>query len=283
MRRLTLLLSLLVIATTTLLANKPLDLKVMTFNIRYATHHDGENSWDNRKEAVMKLLKSERCDLIGTQEVLHNQFEDIANTLPQYNAVGVGREDGKTKGEYAAIYYLKERFDELESGNFWLSETPEKIGVKGWDAACERVATWVRLQERETKREFLFINTHLDHMGQMARKKGIELVLERAHLYAKGNPIILTGDLNASPHSEVIKYVTEGENKLYDSRYMAEVMEGTSWSFHDFDRAPIERRQLIDYIFITKPLRVKSHSVLPMRLDGQLVSDHNPIVAEITL
>lgn len=279
MRKTNLIVALLLGMFTTAFSNTPIELKVMTFNIRYANVGDGENIWTNRKEAVFELLNNENCDLIGTQEVLHNQFEDLNSALPQYNHVGVGREDGITKGEYAAIYYRKDRFEELESGNFWLSETPEKIGSKGWDGACERIATWARLKEVHTNKEFLFINTHLDHVGKLARKNGVQLLLDRAHEYAKGAPIVLTGDFNASPESSVIQSITKVNKRthLVDTRQKAEVVEGTNWSFHDFDKLPTEKRELIDYIFVSKPVKVRKHTVLPMRFKGKLVSDHNPI------
>ncbi|WP_287828464.1 endonuclease/exonuclease/phosphatase family protein [Bacteroides sp.] len=260
-----------------------LDLKVMTFNIRLDTSDDGEYSWEHRKEQAGAMAKAQDCDLIGTQEVLHHQLEDLKAALPEYEAVGVGRADGKTEGEYSSLLYKKDRFDALDSGTFWLSETPEVAGSKGWDGACERVASWVLLKDKETLREVFFINTHLDHVGVEARREGVNLLLERAYKLAKDAPIVLTGDFNAEPESDVIFNVInpEKERHLLSTHEVAQEVKGTNWTFHDYDRLDINKREYIDYIFVSAPVTVKSYEVLPMKYEGQFVSDHCPVVANI--
>ena len=260
-----------------------LDLIVITYNIRLDTSDDGEYSWEHRKEQAGAMAKAQDCDLIGTQEVLNHQLEDLKAALPEYEAVGVGRADGKTEGEYSSLLYKKDRFDALDSGTFWLSETPEVAGSKGWDGACERVASWVLLKDKETLREVFFINTHLDHVGVEARREGVNLLLERAYKLAKDAPIVLTGDFNAEPESDVIFNVInpEKERHLLSTHEVAQEVKGTNWTFHDYDRLDINKREYIDYIFVSAPVTVKSYEVLPMKYEGQFVSDHCPVVANI--
>ena len=184
-------------------------LNVMTFNIRMDTKDDGANQWSNRKDLAAGLVKFHNVDIFGAQEVLNHQLNDLLTCLPEYAYVGVGREDGKTKGEYAAIFYKKDRFVLEDSGNFWLAEDINAVGKKGWDAACERVATWGIFKDKESGKKFFFLNTHLDHMGKVARHEGASLVLEEAHKLAKGLPVIVTGDFNATPDDDPIKVLTD--------------------------------------------------------------------------
>ncbi|MDR1416779.1 MAG: endonuclease/exonuclease/phosphatase family protein, partial [Prevotellaceae bacterium] len=200
--------------------SKPLPLNVMTFNIRYDNPSDSLNSWQYRKDVAAAMIKAYDVDLLGTQEVLANQLSDLKERLPQYATIGVGRTDGKEAGEYAAIFYKKDKFKEERSGYFWLSETPELAGSKGWDGACERIATWAVLKEKRSGKRLFFINTHLDHVGQVARREGVELLLERAKALSEGLPIIITGDFNAPPESEVIQQVL-ADGTLSDVRSLA--------------------------------------------------------------
>ncbi|MEG2613578.1 MAG: endonuclease/exonuclease/phosphatase family protein [Alistipes sp.] len=257
------------------------ELNVMTFNIRLDTSDDGVNQWSNRRERAAKVITLHDIDIFGTQEVLANQLNDLKQRLPDYQAVGVGREDGATKGEYSAVFFKKERFTALSSGTFWLSETPEIAGSKGWDGACERVATWVILRDRSGV-EVLFINTHLDHVGQIARREGVALIIERIKTLREGRAVILTGDFNATPDSEVITHVIES-GTLLDSKALASKIAGTSWSFSDFGEIPEARRPLLDYIFVSKDICVQRYEVLPQLLDGGYLSDHAPIMATLKL
>ena len=149
---------------------------VMTFNVRYDNPDDSLNNWNYRKDRVANAIRFYDADIVGTQEVLHNQMEDLRQRLPGYESIGVGREDGKEAGEYSALWYRADRFTAKESGWFWLSETPEVAGSKGWDGACERIATWAKLQDKLTGKELFVMNTHLDHVGVAARREGVKLV-----------------------------------------------------------------------------------------------------------
>lgn len=282
----TLLLALsLILVLMTGCTNKPLELKVMTFNVRYDNPEDGENNWHKRKNEVFAMLKDQNCDLIGTQEVLANQLADFNAVMTDYDYVGIGREDGIDRGEFSAIFFKKDRFNVLDKGNFMLSETPDVFGSKGWDGACERIASWALLQDKATKKEVFFINTHLDHVGVQARREGVNLLQDKAFELAKGAQIILTGDFNAEPESDVILNVVNQnkEHYLIDSRSSAVEATGTPWTFHDFDRLPVAEREYIDYIFLSPSIEVSKYAVLPMKFNGKLVSDHSPVIAEIAI
>ncbi|MDR0976465.1 MAG: endonuclease/exonuclease/phosphatase family protein, partial [Prevotellaceae bacterium] len=217
---------------------------VMTYNIRYDNPEDGQDNWQYRKDRAAKAVRFYDVDILGTQEVLHNQLVDLEQRLPGYGVIGVGREDGKEKGEYSALWYKKERFTLLDSGYFWLSETPEVAGSKGWDAACERIATWAKLKDLQSDKTYFVLNTHLDHMGVVARRESVTLILNRVQQLSDGLPVIVTGDFNATPQSDVIKHVTDPANPLHltDTRAIAPVIYGPSWSFHDFGKIPYSRR-----------------------------------------
>lgn len=265
---------------------KPVDINVMTFNIRLDTPADSLNNWQYRKDQAAAVVKAQNIDILGMQEVLVNQLKDLKERLPEYNSIGVGRQDGKEAGEFSPVFYKKDRFTEVESGNFWLSETPDSIGVKGWDAACERVATWAILKEKETDREFFVLNTHLDHVGQVARLESIKLLLAKSAELSKGLPIIMTGDFNANPESDVIKLMTASQNEKYliDSKAIATTKAGESSSFNNFGRIPMEERQLIDYVFVSdKLIDVLKYEVLPEKFNDVFVSDHNPVSVQLRI
>lgn len=259
----------------------PDDLKVMSFNIRYDNPGDKDNNWKYRSDRVADAIMFYDADIVGTQEVLHNQLDDLKSRLSAYSMVGVGREDGKEQGEYAALWYKPERFDLVDSGNFWLSQTPEVAGSMGWDGACVRIATWAKLRDRRSGRELLALNTHLDHVGIEARREGVTLILERINNMRGNLPVIVTGDFNSTPDSDVIAHIT-GESTphhLTNTRTVSPIVYGPSWSYHEWGTLPLEKRTLIDYIFIDGPLSVKSYGVLAETNDGRWLSDHCPVLA----
>ncbi|MCD8035667.1 MAG: endonuclease/exonuclease/phosphatase family protein [Alistipes sp.] len=266
--------------TAAVSCNTPQDLTVMTLNMRYDNPEDGVNNWRFRRERVGELIRSEAVDLLGTQEVLANQFDDLQALLPGYCAVGVGREDGARAGEFNAVFFRSDRFELLDSGVFWLSEEPETPGSKGWDGACERLATWVMLRDK-SGRELLFINTHLDHIGEQARREGVALLLLRIETLRGDRPVILTGDFNAEPSSPVIAHVV-ADGTLRSAWDTAPVRTGTAWSFSDFGQLPVEERPLIDYVFYGGGLEVQSCSILPDTLGGGYLSDHAPVEARLS-
>ena len=260
-------------------------LNVMTFNIRMDTKEDGANQWSNRKDLATDLVKFHSVDLFGAQEVLNHQLNDLLTRLPEYAYIGVGREDGKTKGEYAAIFYKKDRFVLEDSGNFWLAEDINAVGKKGWDAACERVATWGIFKDKESGKKFFFLNTHLDHMGKVARHEGASLVLDEAHKLAKGLPVIVTGDFNATPDDDPIKVLTDKNDPRHitHSREIASLKYGPEWTFHDYGRIPNEKREWIDYIFVKGDIKVLRNGVLTDTLNNLYPSDHCPAMATLII
>jgi endonuclease/exonuclease/phosphatase family metal-dependent hydrolase len=261
-------------------SNSPVHLNLMTFNIRYDNPADSANNWKFRREFAANMINQNDVDVMGTQEVLNTQLTDILALLPHFAYAGVGRKDGQTAGEYSAVFYKKERFELMNSGTFWLSENPGAIGIKGWDAAIERIVTWVILKDRATGREFAFINTHFDHIGQVARRESAKLLLSKVDEIAKGRPVFVSGDLNASPDSEVVQILTDTNttNHLTNSRSVAASITGPAWTFHGFGSVPVESRTIIDYIFIKNKIAVQQLSVISEMLGKLYLSDHNPIL-----
>lgn len=155
------------------------EVKWATFNIRYDNPEDSLNNWKYRKDTVANFILANNLDVVGMQEVLHNQLEDLKTRLPEYAEVGVGRDDGKTEGEYAPIFFKKDRFDVLDSNTFWLSQYPDSVGFVGWDGACTRIATWAKLKEKGTGKIVMAVNTHFDHVGVEARTKSALLIIEK--------------------------------------------------------------------------------------------------------
>lgn len=278
MKRLLLLLAL--GAATACGDSEPRPLDVMTLNMRYDNPEDGPDNWRFRRERIAGLIRTRKPDLLGTQELLANQFDDLRAALPDYRAVGVGREDGVRAGEFNAVFFRDGTFDLLDSGTFWLSEEPGRAGSKGWDGACERLATWVVLRRGSDGREFLFINTHLDHEGETARREGVALLRQRIDSLRGDRPVILTGDFNAEPDSPVIAHVGE-DGFLRDARLTAAERSGPAWSFSDFGRIPEAERPLLDYIFIGGGIRAVRCEVLPDTLGGGYLSDHAPVAATL--
>lgn len=255
--------------------------KVMSYNIRLDIAVDGENGWKFRKDFLASQIAFYDADVFGVQEALPNQMSDLATLLPEYAHVGIGR-DGDGKGEASAVFYKKDRFKVLQSGTFWLSETPDKIS-KGWDAAYNRVCSYGLFRDLKSKKRFWAFNTHLDHIGAAARKNGVELILARIKsLNEKNYPVILTGDLNLEPDSVPIKIL---KNAMTDTRDVsAEKPFGPSGTFNGFKfNEPVTR--LIDYIFIdnSKRFEVRKYAILSDSKDLRYPSDHLPVYAELYL
>jgi endonuclease/exonuclease/phosphatase family metal-dependent hydrolase len=261
-------------------SNPAIQVNLMTFNVRYDNPADSANNWKYRRAFAAETILKYNVDLLGTQEVLVNQLTDILGALPQFAYAGVGRKDGKTAGEYSAVFYRKDKFELLNSGTFWLSENPSAIGAKGWDAAIERIVTWVVLKDKTTGKEFVHINTHFDHIGQVARRESSKLLLSKVEEIAKGRPVFVSGDFNATPDSEVIKILVDPNtsNHLTDSRSVAPSTQGPAWTFHGFGTVPTESRTIIDYIFVKNSVTVEQVSVISEMKDKIYLSDHNPIL-----
>jgi endonuclease/exonuclease/phosphatase family metal-dependent hydrolase len=278
--------SFMLMETLSCTAQQELKLNVMTFNIRLDTPVDSFNTWSNRKEFAAACIDFYETDIVGLQEVLHNQLNDLKQYLPGYGALGVGRSDGKTQGEYSAIMYRKDRFDVLESATFWLSENPEAVGVKGWDAACERIVTWGHFRDRKTGKDFYFANTHFDHRGKIARRESSKLLLSKLKETVKDKPLILTGDFNSVSTNEAIKILKDESSPFYlsDTYDLSPLKYGPDWSFHNFGRMPFDRRPIIDYIFIRGKIKTGRHGIIYDAKDnGLFLSDHNPVLCTLTV
>lgn len=265
-----------------------LDLTVLTTNIRLGVADDGENSWEFRKEAYAEVIAGVNADIIGTQEAYNFQKKFLEEKLPGYSSVGVAREDGKEEGEYSAIFYRNDRFRAVECGNFWLSETPE-VPSKGWDAACIRIASWAFLEEISTGKRFFFVNTHLDHVGVVARREGVNLLCRKAHEIGGDCPMIITGDFNSSKESDDIKYVKSvGLIHAYDIAVRKTLNPSSYHGYHDYaelaKRIPAQfQPNIIDYIFISEG-SCSYYEMLPQKSsDGKFISDHCPVMAKIKL
>lgn len=263
--------------------SEPQPINVMSYNIRYDNPEDSLNNWAFRKDRAANAIRFYDADIVGTQEVLHNQLVDLQERLPEYDVIGVGREDGKEKGEYSALWYKKERFELLDSGYFWLSENPEEVGSKGWDGACERIASWAKLQDKASGKKFFALNTHLDHVGVVARREGISLILDKVKELSEGEAVIVTGDFNSTPESDVIKHVTDPSlpEHLTDARSISPIIYGPSWSFHDFGEIPYEHRPLLDYVFVRNGLEVVRYGVLAEMENTAFLSDHAPVLVTV--
>ncbi len=254
------------------------NLKVMSFNIRLNVDSDKENSWTNRKQDVVDLLSYYHPDYFGVQEALPEQMKDIKNGLKNYDYVGVGRDDGKEKGEFSAIFYDTERLQVIKSGTFWLSETPEKPS-KGWDAAYNRVCTYAVFKDKKSKKEFLAMNLHFDHVGNVARVKSADLILKKIkEINPKNLPLTLSGDFNLTDDTEPIKIISQN---LKDSFYNSEKKHyGPKGTFTAFNVTEVPQDR-IDYIFV-KGFKIKSNRHINDRRENLLYpSDHFPVLTEL--
>jgi len=251
---------------------------IISYNIRYDNNWDIENSWKIRRNKISQILVQYSPSIIGIQEGLLNQVQYIDSSLIDYDYVGVGRDDGKKKGEFCAIYFDTTRYVLLKNSTFWLSETPDTISV-GWDAALERICTYGLFKDRITKEEFLVFNTHFDHIGVVAREKSSELILKRINKINRQTlPVILMGDFNSIPNSSPVKEI---KTELSDALQISlEKLQGPRGTFNGFNEdLPIEKR--IDYIF-TNDLKVLSYTHINDRLNNNRhISDHLPVMIKI--
>lgn len=250
-------------------------MKIMSFNV--LCYGRDKNFWLGRIPLVVRTIRKADPDTFGVQEAHIGWMNALTGAFPDYGYVGVGRDDGKKKGEFSAVFYKKDKFEVLDKGSFWLSETPEKPG-KGWDAACIRICSWAKLKEIETGKEFVHLNTHLDHIGPVAMQKGAELVASRGTEIAGGNPAFFTGDFNVTPDSKPCKAVLACG--FSDCRDIAEITD-KGRTFHGFNEKDPEAGSVIDYVFCKGSVRVKSFEVIRKHIDRQVPSDHYPVVAEV--
>jgi endonuclease/exonuclease/phosphatase family metal-dependent hydrolase len=261
------------------------ELNVMTFNIRYNTMSDSVNAWPNRKDKVASQILFHEAHIVGVQESLHDQMADLQQRLPQYKYAGVGRDDGKEKGEYSAIFYDTTRLQALQTKTFWLSETPEVAGSKSWDAAITRIVTWVKFRDRKTKKIFFAFNTHFDHIGKIARRESAKLLLQKVKEIAGNTPAVITGDFNAEPADEPIQVIKDISDPLHftDAKELSKKSHyGPTGTFNGFKNK--ERNdQPIDYIFIKGKWKVIKHATISQTWEGRFASDHFAVMAILNL
>ncbi|NCI45235.1 endonuclease/exonuclease/phosphatase family protein [Sediminibacterium soli] len=267
-----------------------------TYNIRYANHGDSakNNGWGQRYPVIVSMIRFHAMDIFGTQEGLYQQLEDLRNNLPGYTYIGVGRDDGRHAGEHSAIFYRTDKFDLLESGDFWLSTQTDHPN-KGWDAALPRICSWGKFREKGTRFVFYMFNLHMDHVGVKARAESAKLILQKISGFPKNIPVILTGDFNVDQHNESYALINHS-GILKDVYDLAPVKLATNGTFNSFDPdAGTESR--IDHIFVSKAFTAKRYGILTdtyraRRTDSlpantrnvfiaRMPSDHFPVMAEL--
>lgn len=260
-------------------------IRVMSFNIRYGTANDGENHWSKRKEFLIETIAAFGPDLLGTQETLADQRDFLSAKLAGYEAFGVGRDDGKDQGELAALFYRSARFEKMEGGNFWLSETPDTVGSKGWDAALPRVATWVKLKDRKNTeaKPILFLNTHFDHRGKLARQEAARLIRQKIQELGADCNLIVTGDFNAEegsgPYVSLFAPEKGTASPLVDTFRVVNPDKGTNeGTFSEFKATQVSGAR-IDWIGCSRNWRIQSASIDRTERNGHTPSDHFPVTA----
>lgn len=249
-----------------------------TFNLRLDNPRDSGNLWADRKSYVGNLIRFHDFDLFGTQEGFKNQLDDIQQQVPEYARYGVGRDDGNTKGEHSAIFYKKDKFILLKSGDFWLSETPEKPGY-GWDARINRICSWIQLKEKQSGKTFYCFNVHYDHQAMVARRESSKLLLAKIKTIAGNQPVILTGDFNGNHNTEWYLSIANS-GVLRDTYREVKYPYVNNGTFQNFGRN-LNANDIIDHIFITQHFSVKRWGVLTDSYNGKFPSDHFPVLAEV--
>ncbi len=253
---------------------------LLTFNLRYDNPGDSLNGWPYRKGRVAALIRYHDADVCGFQEALKGQIDDLSDLLPDFGWCGVGRDDGRSAGEFSPIFYRKSRFNVLQSGTFWLSDSPGTAGSRGWDAALPRIVTWALLHDRPAGRDCLFLNTHFDHQGVVARQMSARLLLDTVRTKIAAWPVFVTGDFNSTDTSVVYRIMTG--SVLKDALKISRIPHyGPMSSWNGFRE--IEPGQRIDFIYVSDRVEVLSHAILTDRWDGRFPSDHLPVIARVML
>ena len=252
------------------------DLKVMSYNIRMGVAKDGTNSWEYRYPATALMLQDQMPDVFGVQEAFEFQVRFIEDNFADYDSVGVGRDNGKSEGEFMSIFWNKKTVKMVKWGTFWLSETPEKPS-KGWDAKCKRTATWALMKDKKTGKHFYYVNTHLDHRGSEARRQGLNLIVSRIdEINQKGYPMVLTGDFNMKPDDAAL---TGLEQRMQSARKIAPKTDNHAtlnlWGKGKAD-------MVIDYIYVSGLSACPEyHTVNEKYGQWKYISDHYPVYAKL--
>ena len=270
----------------------PKEISLISFNIRYGTADDGENSWTKRRDLFMSVLKSHSPDIMGLQEALRFQLDEIKDILPGYGEIGVGRDDGYTKGEYSAILFRTDKFAVSESGTFWFSGTPTLPASKHWGNNVTRICTWARFVEKKSGKGFYLYNVHLDHESQNSREKSAVLLSDHLLQRNYADPVIVTGDFNAGEHNAAIRYLlddlpvmtkntTVNKFRLQDTFRTLHPEDKNIGTYHAFNGSTDGDK--IDFIFVSESWKVLRSSIDHTNLHGRFPSDHFPVTAIIEL
>lgn len=261
-------------------------LTVMSFNIRYGTANDGPDRWALRREFLFDVIKDANADLIGLQEALDGQIQEMLEALPQYGVVGVGRDDGRTRGEYAAILYRRDRFRVSDAGTFWFSDTPDVVASRSWGNTITRICTWARFIDRDG-RAFWHFNVHLDHQSQPSRERSAALLAERiASRRSLTEPAIVTGDFNAGETNAAVTRLTTPQYgaaalfvDTFRARHPDEKVAGTFTGF----KYGATSGDKIDYVLVPPGTEVLEAAIVRTSRDDRYPSDHFPVVAKVVL
>lgn len=249
-------------------------IRVMSFNIRCT--NVGRDTWEDRIGIVTDTIVNSAADSVGVQEATPEWMATLNETLTDYDYVGVARDDGKNQGEYSAVFYLKNKYNLVDSGNFWLSETPDTPSL-GWDAACIRICTWAVLENKETKEQYVHVNSHFDHEGVKAREESVKMILAHIEKY-KDLPVVFTADMNVEEGSD--NYV-EFTKVLHDTKYLAsDTMDYLT--YHD-TKPSKHAESIIDYVMVNDNFDALSYKVVTAGIDERYVSDHFPVYADIEI
>jgi len=257
-------------------AQEPVEL--ITYNIRMNTSGDGVHAWPHRKDDVAALFRFHRADIFCVQEALPEQMDDLDAAFPDFTYEGIGRDDGKRKGEFSAVFYNHGRFEKIDGGTFWLSETPGECSF-GWDAACRRVCSWVKLKDLETGKFLQVFNTHFDHKGTEARRESALLILDKIkEISGENGAVVLCGDFNLPPASEPIELISASLNDAF--RVSEQAPYASVGTYHGFSYDnPVKER--IDYVFVSKDVKVLRYGGLTDSRDRAFFSDHLPVLVTL--
>ncbi len=257
-------------------------LRVATYNMRNDNNSEDSahgNGWKQRYPMISALIQFHDFDIFGTQELLYHQIMDLHKDLPEYDYYGIGRDDGKQAGEFSEIFYKKDKFQMLGHGDFWLSETPEKPGL-GWDATCcNRICSWVWLQDKKSKKKFYVFNAHYDYQKDLARNESSKLILKEIKRIAGSQPVIFMGDMNGSNETQWYKTIA-GSGILVDTYNKVANPYANNGSFNGFGKT-VKSNEVIDHIFVTRQFKVQKWGILTDTYHGRYPSDHFPVLAVI--
>ncbi|MEI8225738.1 MAG: endonuclease/exonuclease/phosphatase family protein [Bacteroidota bacterium] len=260
-------------------------IKIMTLNVRYDNPGDSINAWPNRASQVCNFISNEKPDILGMQEVLWRQYEVLDSVLTDYSSTGVGRDDGARAGEMNPVFFRKERFNMVRTITFWLSDTPEVPGSRGWGASLPRIVTWMELVDKNNHEHFFYFNTHFAHDSDSARIMSSKILMKEVDKISDGSPFIITGDFNMQPSSKGYAILTgpdESVPLLKDSYVISQKRPlGPAYTFNGFSDKPGTGR--IDYIFVRDGMKVLDHSIVIKKEKGIFISDHWPVKSTILM